>query len=86
MNKILLGTIFSALVLFSACELDQYPENEISTETSWNSIDDAIRFENGIYSFLRTPNGGLYIYATAYQSDIFNATASFANRGGDLHR
>ena len=86
MNKIVLGTLFSAMAVLTACDLDKYPETNISTETSWQTIDDATRFETGLYSFLQTINGGLYIYASDYQSDLFNATYSFANRGGDLHR
>lgn len=86
MNKIVLGTLFSAMAVLTACDLDKYPETNISTETAWQTIDDATRFETGLYSFLQTINGGLYIYAADYQSDLFNATYSFSNRGGDLHR
>ena len=86
MNKLIVGTLFSALTLFTACEMEQFPTTSISTENAWSTIDDAARFENGIYSYLRSANGGLYIYAADYQSDLFNATYSFSNRGGDLHR
>ena len=72
MNKIVLGTLFSAMAVLTACDLDKYPETNISTETAWQTIDDATRFETGLYSFLQTINGGLYIYAADYQSDLFN--------------
>lgn len=86
MNKIILGTLFSAMALVSSCDLDKFPETNISTETAWQTINDATRFETGLYSFMQTINGGLYTYAADYQSDLFNATFSYANRGGDLHR
>ena len=41
----------SSLVLtVTSCDLDQYPNDSISTETSWETVDDAVKFRNGIYS------------------------------------
>ena len=31
MNKIILGTLFSAMALVSSCDLDKFPETNIST-------------------------------------------------------
>ena len=80
MNKIVLGTLFSAMAVLTACDLDKYPETNISTETAWQTIDDATRFETGLYSFLQTINGGLYIYAADYQSDLFIIRKSKCSR------
>lgn len=77
----------SSLVLtVTSCDLDQLPNDSISTETSWQTVDDAVKFRNGIYSYFRSINGGIYTYTADQQSDLFNATISFSNRGGDMHR
>lgn len=87
MHKLFLGTILSLLALITvSCDLDQFPEDSISTSTAWETIEDAVKFRNGIYSTFRTVNGGLYTYTADYQSDLFNATISFSNRGGDMYR
>lgn len=80
--------ILLMLLAFSAvsCDLDQYPNDGISTDTSWETVKDAEKFRNGIYSLFKGINGGIYTYSADYQSDLFNATLSFGNRGGDLHR
>lgn len=85
MNKLFLGTIFSCTTLFTACDLDKFPEDKISTETAWETIDDAERFRYGIYSYFRSANGGLYITTPDFRADLFNATISFSNRGGDMY-
>lgn len=70
----------------SSCELDQFPNDSISSETAWQTVDDAIKFRNGIYSYFKSINGGYLMYTADLQSDLFNATVSFSNRGGDMHR
>ena len=76
----------SSLVLtVTSCDLDQYPNDSISTETSWETVDDAVKFRNGIYSYFKSINGGIYTYTADQQSDLFNATISYSNRGGDMH-
>lgn len=80
--------LLSSVAAFSlvSCEMDQFPNDKIVTETAWQTVDDAIRFRQGIYSYFRTANGGYIMYTPDLQSDLFNATASYANRGGDMHR
>lgn len=70
----------------TSCELDQYPNDSISSDTAWEKVDDAVKFRNGIYYFFKAVNGGIYTYTSDLQSDLFNATISYANRGGDMHR
>ena len=70
----------------SSCEMDQFPNDSISAETAWQSVDDAIKFRNGIYSYFKSINNGIYTYTADLQSDLFNATVSFGNSGGDMHR
>ena len=52
MNKNIFKTVLlSSVAAFSlvSCEMDQFPNDKIVTETAWQTIDDAIMFENGIY-------------------------------------
>lgn len=88
MRNIFRTIILSSTLALSvvSCDLDQYPNDSISTETAWETVDDAVKFRNGIYSMFRTVNGGIYTYTTDQQSDLFNATVSYSNRGGDMHR
>lgn len=89
MNKNIFKTVLlSSVAAFSlaSCEMDQFPNDKIVTETAWQTIDDAIRFENGIYNYFKNINGGYFMYTPDLQSDLFNATVSYANRGGDMHR
>lgn len=70
----------------ASCDLNQLPNDKITSETAWEKVDDAVRFRTGIYSIFNSINGGKYTYSTDYQSDLLNATVSFGNRGGDLYR
>lgn len=76
----------SLILTVTSCDLDQFPNDSISTETAWITVDDAVKFRNGIYSYFKSVNGGIYTYTADQQSDLFNATISFSNRGGDMHR
>ncbi len=86
MHKILFGTMFSLLLLSTSCDLDKFPDDSITTETAWQSISDAEKFRNGMYGTFMAVNGGIYTYIPDYQTDVFNATISFSNRGGDIYR
>lgn len=86
MRKIFLGTLLSCVVLFTACDLDKYPEDQLSSDQSWETIKDAEKFRDGIYSLFKSVNGGKFTYISDEQADILNATLSFGNRGGDLYR
>lgn len=70
----------------SSCEMDQFPNDSISAGTAWQTVDDAVKFRSGIYSYFKSINGGIYTYTADLQSDLFNATVSFGNSGGDMHR
>lgn len=86
MRNFILGGLCSAALLLTACDLDKYPQGSISTGTAWVTINDARNFRMGVYSYLQVVNGGIHVYTSDYQSDLFNATVSFGNRGGDMHR
>ena len=83
--KIFTATVLLVL-LFPSCNLDKYPNDRISLEEAWQTVDDAKNFRVGIYSYFQGIYGGIYTYTSDYQSDLFNATISYSNRGGDMHR
>lgn len=75
MNKYIFKTLLSAAValpLVSSCELDQYPYDSIPSEESWQSVDDANKFYNGLLATLRSCSGGSVNYVTEVQADLFN--------------
>ena len=80
------AVIASLILLFPSCNLDELPKDSISLEDAWQSVDDAKNFRTGIYAYFRSINGGLYSYTPDYQSDLFNATIGYGNRGGEMHR
>ena len=86
MKKLLIGTLCSALTLFSACDLDKYPTDSIAQGEAWQTLDDAENFRNGIYSYLQVVSGGRNVYPQEFQSDLYNALAGFGNNYGDMHR
>lgn len=86
MKKLLIGTLCSALTLFSGCDLDKFPTDSIAQDEAWQSLTDAQNFRIGIYSYLQVISGGRNIYPQEYQSDLYNALAGFGNNGGDMHR
>lgn len=86
MKKLLIGTLCSALTLFSACDLDKFPTDSIAQDEAWQSLTDAQNFRIGIYSYLQVISSGRNIFPQEYQSDLYNALAGFGNNGGDMHR
>ncbi len=75
MKKYIFKTAICAaltLPLTTACELDQLPEGTITTEQSWEKIEDANNYYVGLLSNLRSISGGGYNYVSEVQSDLFN--------------
>lgn len=82
-NKI---TVLSLILACgTSCNLDRYPYDSVSTETVWTGVGDATKFETGLYSSIRGMFSSGVSYGTEIQSDLFNATISFGNNGGDLY-
>ena len=87
MRKIYKFAILSLMTfVMGSCDLDQYPKDGIATEGAWENVSDAEKFRTGLYSLFKGINGGIYTYSSDYQTDLFNATISFGNRGGDIYR
>lgn len=73
-----------ALPLTTACELDQLPQGTISTEQSWEKLEDANNYYVGLLSNLRAISGGGYNYVSECQSDLFNVVRG-ASSLNDVH-
>lgn len=79
--------VSSALLMgLTSCDLTLYPNDAIPSDASWETAKDAERFRTGIYSKLREVSGGKYEYTSDQQSDLFNSTISYGNRGGEMQR
>lgn len=71
--KALLCSVLATPVLTS-CELDQFPEGSISTETSWETVSDATNYNNGILAAMRSVTSPSYAVFYEVLCDLFNAT------------
>ena len=78
MKKYIFKTVLCstlAMSLTTSCELDQYPENSIPSEQSWQKVSDAEQFYVGLLANLRSATGGGLFTVPDIQSDLFNALA-----------
>ena len=77
MKKNIFKTIVCAAcagVLFTGCELDQFPEGSILESESWEQMSDATAYNYGLLSGLRSVSGGSYAYVQELMTDLFNMT------------
>lgn len=86
MNKILKISIY-ILVLGSmfSCDLDRFPYSNIATDQSMETIKDATSWDNGVFSYFRGRQYGIYTFSQDVQADILNASLDFGNRNGNPH-
>ena len=73
------------LFTLQACDLDRDPANYIDYEKSYRNMQDAKKWDNGIYSTLRGKFGGGYVIPQEAQADMLNAHAAFGNLYGEFH-
>lgn len=71
---------------FTACDLERFPYSAIETGQSFKTIQDAENWNNGVYSFFRARQYGIYTYSQDIQADQLNASVDYGNRNGELHR
>ena len=80
--------LFCALTLMvtlQGCDLDREPADYIDYAASYRNLQDARKWDNGIYSTLRGKFGGGYILPQEAQADMLNAHAAFGNLYGEFH-
>ena len=76
---------FALLFTLQACDLDRDPANYIDYGKSYRNMQDAKKWDNGIYSTLRGKFGGGYVFPQEAQADMLNAHAAFGNLYGEFH-
>lgn len=80
--------IFFVLFMVSSllsCDLDRFPANAIATPQALETIEDARNWDNGVFSFFRGRQYGIFTFLQDVQADQLNATQGFGNRNGDFH-
>lgn len=83
-TKILLWA-FTLAAMLQGCNLDREPADYIDYNASFNNMQDAAKWDNGIYSTLRGKFGGGYVLPQEAQADMLNAHAAFGNLYGEFH-
>ena len=87
MNKIFNLLIVAGTLSFflPGCSLDQYPQNLIVTDQAFQTMADAAKQRNALYSLLRARHYGYFAHTSDIMGDMFNATLDFGNRLGQVH-
>ena len=81
-KKYALAAVVAAGTLLTSCDMDLRPVGALDDQTAIQSVNDCLRFRNGLYSSLRGLTTGSYVYASDLQADEFQATTYYANRMG----
>lgn len=81
MNKItrIVGTLLTMASLVVSCDLDREPEDYVPYEKSYLNLQDARKWDNGIYSTLRGKFGGGYILPQEVQADMLTPHVAYNN-------
>ena len=84
-NTLALG---AAVTLLASCDLDLMPNDAIAYNPDQivESASDLNGFENGMFSYFRGTQYGVYNIASEVMCDGFNAMADFGNNYGSIHR
>lgn len=71
--------------LLSSCDLTQKPKDYIPFDKSFETIQDAEKWDNGLYSTFRGKFGGGYILPQEAQADMLNAHAAVGTSYVSFH-
>lgn len=86
MNKFIQFSLILLIIgFFTSCDMERFPYDNIAREQSYQSIKDAKTWDNGIFTYFRGRQYGIYTYSQDVQVDLLNATLDFGNRNGALH-
>ena len=81
-KKYFVAALLAAGTVLTSCDMDLRPIGSLDDQTAIQSVNDCLRFRNGLYSSLRGLTTGSYVYATDLQADEFHATTYYGNRMG----
>lgn len=80
------GSLLVSLLLLNGCNLDRLPKDYTRYDQSYQTLQDAAKWDNGVYSTLRGKFGGGYVLPQEVQADMLNAHASFGGLYGSFHK
>ncbi|MBQ4345042.1 MAG: RagB/SusD family nutrient uptake outer membrane protein [Muribaculaceae bacterium] len=83
MKKIFLSLLLVGGLL-SSCDMDKKPIGSLDDSTAIQSVNDCLRFRNGIYSSMRSLSTGGYVSYPEIQMDMFQGLISNGNRIGNI--
>ncbi len=87
LNKIIINSLIVLGLGLSSCDdLERVPANQIAIEESFETINDARAWNNGMYSSLRARVYGDRMFNKDVQADQLNASITYGNRNGAPHR
>lgn len=69
-------------VSLASCDMDKKPYGSLEDQTAIQSLNDAQRFRNGLYTRMRGLTTGAYVYTSDIQMDIFHGIITNGNRNG----
>lgn len=80
--------IFAALLmagsLFVSCDMDKTPYGSLDDQTAIQTLNDCLRFRNGLYTSMRSITAGAWINYQEIQMDIFQGVIGNGNQVGLL--
>lgn len=74
-----------ASLLLQGCDLNREPNDYINDKNAFETLSDAKKWDNGIYSSLRGKLGGGYILPQEVQADMLNATVAYGGSYASFH-
>ncbi|WP_299835981.1 RagB/SusD family nutrient uptake outer membrane protein [uncultured Tenacibaculum sp.] len=86
-NKIIINSLIVLGLGLSSCDdLERFPTDSIATGESFETINDARAWNNGLYASLRANVYGNRMFTQDVQADQLNASLTYGNRNGAPHR
>lgn len=74
----------AAASMFTSCDMDLSPVGQLDDQTAIQTLNDAQRFRNGLYSNSRSFNTSGFFTIPELQADMFNGLVINGNRNGPI--
>lgn len=84
-RTIILSIAIGATLFFQGCNLNREPNDLINDKNAFETLSDAKKWDNGIYSTLRGKFGGGYVLPQEAQADMLNATVAYQGAYASFH-
>lgn len=81
-KSIIFSVVLAGAGLLTSCDMDKYPAGQIDEEEAIQSVNDAFRFRNGLYTGMRAFASSGFFTAPEIQMDMFHGIVINGNRGG----